>query len=261
MLLRRLEDLDPLEQLALIDMSYSRLSTYDECPAKYFYTYIAKEPRVFGPAASLGSVVHSVLEDVVGEPLDLPEMLELMVEHREEHDPEHLITEELWEVGKQVLTEFYDTHQDEEFHIIGKELPFALLIGSAKVIGYIDLVTRFKEHIAITDYKTGKWEVANKNIPENLQLGLYALAVAQEFPGIPIYAELYYLRSGNRKGHWFKPEDLESVHDRSLTQVQQMITDLNFNYTENPRPCQSYCDFARTGACKIGAQRLRDRRW
>ena len=261
MQLRAIEDLDPLEELSLINMSYSRLDMYSTCAAKYYYTYILKEPRVFGPAASLGSILHSVLEDVVGEPLVLDNMLELMTEHREKHDPEHLIDDDLWVAGRGILTEFYDNHEGEKLEIVGKELPFALLIGSAKVIGYIDLVTKHKdEYILVTDYKSGKWEVAAKNIPENLQIGLYALACAQLFPDMPIKAELYYLRSGKRKGHLFKPEDLEDVYARSLEQVQTMINDRHFKTTQNPRPCY-YCDFAISKACSTGAARLKKKPW
>ena len=51
--IRNLEDLTSLERLSLTDFSYSRLDTYKMCPSKYFYTYIQKEPRLFGEAAVL----------------------------------------------------------------------------------------------------------------------------------------------------------------------------------------------------------------
>ena len=51
--IRAIEDLDPLERLALVEFSYSRIDTYMQCPSKYFYSYIQKEPRLFGEAATL----------------------------------------------------------------------------------------------------------------------------------------------------------------------------------------------------------------
>lgn len=51
--IKAIEDLDPLQRLALVDFSYSRIDTYQQCPSKYFYTYIKKEPKVFGEAAVL----------------------------------------------------------------------------------------------------------------------------------------------------------------------------------------------------------------
>lgn len=51
--IKKIDDLDPLQKLALIDFSYSRIDTYQQCPSKYFYSYIKKEPRIFGEAAVL----------------------------------------------------------------------------------------------------------------------------------------------------------------------------------------------------------------
>lgn len=51
--IKKIEDLDPLQKLSLLDFSYSRLDTYAQCPSKYFYSYIQKEPRLFGEAATL----------------------------------------------------------------------------------------------------------------------------------------------------------------------------------------------------------------
>lgn len=51
--LKKIKDLDPIQKLALTEFSYSRIDTYLQCPSKYFYSYIQKEPRLFGEAATL----------------------------------------------------------------------------------------------------------------------------------------------------------------------------------------------------------------
>lgn len=51
--IKKIEDIDPLQRLTLTDFSYSRIDTYQQCPSKYFYTYIKKEPKSFGEAAVL----------------------------------------------------------------------------------------------------------------------------------------------------------------------------------------------------------------
>lgn len=249
------EDLSELEQLALINMSYSRLDTYDMCPSKYWFTYIQKEERVFGPAATLGNILHSVLEDHVGDELDYDQMLKTMHVHRESFDPDHEVGKELMTAGQVMLGEFIDRHEDEAFDIIGKELEFSLVIGSALVRGFIDLVIRDSNGvIKIIDYKSGKYEVAEKNIADNLQIGIYALAAAGMFPGEPVYAELYYLRSGRRKGHLFSTQDLERVYDDVLEKINHIINDRNFAATQQRWPC-SFCDFRKTGACRTGVSR------
>lgn len=51
--IKKIDELDPLQKLCLSDFSYSRIDTYKQCPSKYFYTYIKKEPKTFGEAAVL----------------------------------------------------------------------------------------------------------------------------------------------------------------------------------------------------------------
>lgn len=256
MKLLTLEDLDDLERMALINISYSRLDTYEMCPSKYFYTYIKKEDRQFGPAATLGTIIHSVLEDHVGTELKYSDMLVSMDEHRKIEDPDFQIDNKLYESGKEMVYEFVERHKDESFDVVGKELPFEIVIGSALVRGFIDLVLRDANgQLMVVDYKSGRWEVTFKDAPNNLQIGIYALAVSQIFPGEDIYAELYYLRSGRRKGHLFKQEDMDEVYNRTLEKIQVIINDQNFKATQNSRPC-SFCDFRKSGTCSTGVMRF-----
>ncbi|HJS83539.1 MAG TPA: PD-(D/E)XK nuclease family protein [Nitrososphaera sp.] len=257
---RKFEDLSELEKLSLIDISYSRLDTYETCPAKYFYTYIQKEDRLFGPAAALGNIVHRVLEMSVGEEdVELSDMLMLFDESRQIYDPDSLIDQELLDVGTGLLVEYVDRHGEEKIQVLGKEQAFSLIIGSARVNGYIDRVDlEPNDMIRVVDYKTGKMEIAAKDAAQNLQLGIYALATAERYPGHDIYAELYYLRTGRKKGHLFTYENLEAVYDRVLTQVNTIINDRSFRPTDQVRPC-TYCDHQKSGACPAGRARIRRR--
>ncbi len=122
------------------------------------------------------------------------------------------------------------------------------------VNGFIDRVDEYEDRIEIIDYKTGKWEVALKSIKDNMQLGIYALAASLVYPDKEIYAELYYLRSGKRKGHTFTRDDLENVKVSILKMGHTMMDDGNFLPTSNERVC-SFCDHAKSGACATGVMR------
>ena len=87
-----------------------------------------------------------------------------------------------------------------------------------------------------------------------MQLGIYALALHNIFPEKEIYAELYYLRSGKRKGHLFSFEDIENVKIKLLQSINVIISDNNFLPTSNVRIC-SYCDHAKSGTCGTGVFR------
>ncbi len=196
--IRDLKELTELEKLSLTDFSYSRIDTYKMCPSKYFYTYIQKEPRTFGEAAVLGNVVHDVLEDNVSsvELLDSVKIQNAYEKHLATRDPSGQINPELVGVGKEILEEFYDQYSETKFDVLHKEYGFRFVLGSYLISGYIDRIDSWGEDgVKIIDYKTGKWEVSPKDIPANLQLGIYAMAVDYIYPDKKVYAELYYLRS------------------------------------------------------------------
>ncbi len=104
--------------------------------------------------------------------------------------------------------------------------------------------------------RLGKWEVTQKDVPTNLQLGIYALAVSLAFPGKDIRAELYYLRSGRRKAHTFTKEDIEQVKINLLEKINQVVEDNSFLPTSNERNC-TFCDHAKSKACPTGVARLK----
>lgn len=251
-------EVHPLKRLALQDFSYSRLSTFTDCELKYFYSYIIKEKREFGAPATLGNIIHQALEYTLesGEKLSLYDLLQNYNNSRPDFDPDEQIPEELIFDGEEMLKEFYDRHQDDLFDIIAKEMPFSVVIGGGRFNGFIDLVWRDdKGNVKCCDFKSGKREVAAKNVSEDLQLGLYALVLQYLFPSQEeVYAELYYLRSGRRKGHLFTTDDLSKVKDRLTSLVSDVISKEDFKPTQNESSCY-WCDFAKNGVCSIGSRR------
>ena len=257
-MIRLEEDLHPLQRLALQDFSYSRLSTYTDCELKYFYSYILKEPREFGAPATLGNIIHQALEFTLesDEKLNLFELLENYRLSRPDYDPLELIPDNLIEDGQEMLKEFFDRHKEEKLDIVAKELPFSYVIGNGRFNGYIDLVWRDEQgNVRCTDYKSGKQEIPVKAVPDNLQLGLYALILQHMYPEqSSVYAELYYLRSGRRKGHLFTTDDLLRVESKLLSLVDEVLTKEHFKPVDNESNCY-WCDFGKNGTCPTGTRR------
>lgn len=262
-MIRFLDELSDLEKLALIPMSYSRISTYDMCNAKYFFSYVLKEPPLYGEAALLGNIVHAVLEEklqpnVPIEESDLDVLLAELEIQKPKVDKNNLVGEEFMEVGRVILEGFVDRHRGEEWPIYSKEMPFEVVIGPALIRGFMDRVDVYPDKIHITDYKTGKREVAKKNVHMDLQLGIYALVAERLFPGKDIYAELYYLRSARQKGHLFTRDDLAEIEVRLSETINGIIDQRWFPYTDEPRVC-SFCDHAASGTCSFGSRYFRSK--
>ena len=100
--LKAVDDIDYFQRLSLTDFSYSRIDTYDMCPSKYFFSYIKKEPRLFGEAAALGNIVHSVLEETVSneQVLQMDQMQKSFEENQKRLDPLGQISDQLIEARK-----------------------------------------------------------------------------------------------------------------------------------------------------------------
>ncbi len=260
-MIRLLDELTDLEKLALTPLSYSRVNTYDMCEAMYYYQYIQKEETLWGAPAKLGNVVHSVLEEQLerNKPIS-PWQLEAYMEEFEKqllvHDEDSIITEPQIESGYQMLEEFLVRHEGEKLPIFSKEYPFEIVIGQALFRGFIDRVDVTNEMIYITDYKSGRKEVTYKGVKDNLQVGIYAMALRKLVPNKPIYAELYYLKSGRQKGHLFTDDDLDAMEARLLKIVDEILTKRHFQPNGSPAVC-GFCDFAKTEVCKVGARRAR----
>lgn len=197
-----------------------------------------------------GNIVHSVLENLVSDtkPIVYDELKSEYETQKSKFDPNKKISADLISAGETILNEFYDQNEGSTFEVFDKEYEFNFIIGNYNIIGYIDRIDLYDDEVLIIDYKTGKWEVAQKDVSTNLQLGIYALAVSLAFPNKKITAELYYLRSGRRKRHTFLPEDIENVKINLVDSIKQIIDDTSFRPTDNSRSC-SYCDHAKTGAC------------
>ncbi len=268
---KNVDELDPLQQLGLIDVSYSRLNTLlDEkygCDLKYFFNYIVKIRSSSGPAALLGNVIHQALEFSVKNDQELDEVT-LYSEFEkalEQYDPDGtLIPQEMVSSGKIMVREYYDRHKKTKYsstislypEILGNELAFEIVVAGGRIRGFIDLVYQLDDTVFIIDFKTGKNEVANYKVPTNTQLGIYALAMKKMFPDKTISASLYYLKSAKQKTHVFSDEDLEEMVGEIESQIKYLKTKKDFKPTSNEYTCR-YCDYAQKAICPTGKSRLR----
>ena len=203
-----------------------------------------------------GNIVHTVLENVItnDSSLDYSQIETEYQKSKESYDPDQKISEQLISVGKEILDEFYDENINTQFNVYDKEYAFKYVLGNHLIIGFIDRIDVVGDQVTIVDYKTGKWEVSQKSIPSNLQLGIYAIAASELFPDKTITAELYYLRSGKHKSHTYTKDDLERLKQDVINSINEIINDNSFAATANSRACSS-CDHAKSGACGTGVFR------
>lgn len=251
---RDLSELTELEKLALQTSSYSRLNTFDWCPAQYFYNYILKYPQEFGAKALLGNVVHKALEIslVDGEEVDLGELLDNYRAAYEEYDPDaEIISDELYDQGISMLQDYVAREAGVPTEITTPELGFEFVFHATYFRGFIDNVYVTEDEVRLIDYKSGKFEVANNAVATNLQLGIYALYMKHLYPEKTITAHLYYLQSGKKKGHTYSDKDFEDIQTRLRIAIDGVRECRNYLPTRDKWKCKT-CSYAHDDTCPTG---------
>ena len=85
-----------------------------------------------------------------------------------------------------------ESNQNE---IVGIEVEFALKRNNIVIKGKIDRIEKNREdEFEIIDYKTSKTPMKPDELPESIQLNIYAHAVREKYKKLPQKAILVYLR-------------------------------------------------------------------
>lgn len=233
-------------------LSYSRISTYQQCPLLYRLQYIdglkPKEKFYF----SFGSTVHAAVEFFYRRKLPVPPTLEELIANYEANwqsegyaSPED--EEKYRAYGREILRNFWQTNRVSFRLPVATEHRFYVDIAGIKLGGIIDRVDKLDSGgLSVVDYKTSREFFTREHLENDLQLTLYQIAAEKTWM-LPIERlTLYHLRSNTpcaceprNKGQ------LEAARHTVLT-VAGNIEKGNFAPVENNYcPCDfpEYCPF------------------
>ena len=180
--------------------SYSKLTTFDNCPLQYRFAYVDKIDRDFENSieAFMGSKVHKALEELyknhkLGKILTLEELLAFYKKDwKKDYSEEIKIVRETTNaknylnLGLKYLTDYYNHYYPfNQDYTIGLEMEISLGLGEDIFIeGYIDRLA-FKDGIYyIHDYKTSSALPTKEDISDNKQLAIYAMAIKEKYHNV-----------------------------------------------------------------------------
>ncbi len=162
-----------------VRVSYSRLSTLENCELQYVLNEELGLGSPSGYQAWVGHLVHTLIEEY--ENGKLPQTLDGLreaAEHRwrQAEFPSFAVSEAFRRlVAEVMLLNWHRTYGESPS--LGREVRFEFGFDGATVTGYIDRIEGITSGgNRIVDYKTGKIDRAGK-AEENLQLGIYTIAV------------------------------------------------------------------------------------
>jgi putative RecB family exonuclease len=229
-------------------LSYSSISTYETCPAKYRFQYETRLPTSSSPALAFGETLHRTLYRFHDRPVpvapSLPELHEMLEGewvsdgYRDESE-ERLYREH----ARQVVTEYHRRNADSFRIPAALEFRFTVEVEGVELSGMIDRMDRLPGGgYEIIDYKTNRRLPPKATVDRDLQLSLYSLA-AKEIWGIePERLTLYFLLPGERMSTSRTAADASELRRRIGT-VAERISAGMFEPRQNPL-CD-WCDFQR----------------
>lgn len=230
-------------------LSYSRMTTYEECPLGYKFSYELKIPGKAKPYFSFGSTVHSSLQKFFEEVQagKEPSLEDLKKTYNANWLSEGYVipSQEAGyrRDGENALDAFYRRYQTDKVVPSHLEWKFTLAVGGHFITGVVDRIDPVGDGTcSIIDYKTGK-SSKQKDVDDSLQLTLYALAVRECLGLRAEKLSLYFLKSDEIVSSTRTDEQLAVVKDHVLS-VAESICARRFDPIPEAFKC-GRCDYAR----------------
>ncbi len=200
----------PLPAGATVRLSPSQVSGVLTCPRRYFLAREARGESEPGLAASLGSLIHLLVQEAVTHGWNLAEMTAQLdqVWHRLPFEAAWLSATERVEV-ELGLSRFLAWRDARNAEPLGVEVPFHLSIdvSGLRVVldGKVDWLERTSSGLRVVDFKTSRAAPTKAAVAGMEQLGIYQLAVASggfdqvaKGQASPVGATAVYLRQSGR---------------------------------------------------------------
>jgi RecB family exonuclease len=190
-----------------LQLSFSRVDTYQTCPLKYRFAYLDKLPCEPSPQLSWGSSIHAALEfwwsRKLPEPPPVEDLLQALYERWDDSGFETMARDEKlkwYRYAQDVLRRHHERFAPTYAPAVASEAWFELDLGDdLVVVGSIDHVQRTPSGgLGIVDWKTNRQAKSRRQVAGSLQLAIYTLACVELWGHEPEWVALDFVVSGVR---------------------------------------------------------------
>lgn len=181
-----------------MNLSYSKLRIYRQCPLRYRFTYLDRLPRrprkLFRAARRIH---HALMTWLVYAKEGRPSLEEAIRAYdrawglEAAEDP---TASRDYQEGREILHAFHEFNKDLPCAPAYLEHKFEIPVGSHLVSGSIDRVELTERGFEVIDYKLDRELRTRQEVEEDLQLGLYDLALREAHGVVPEALSLYFVR-------------------------------------------------------------------
>lgn len=207
-------------------LSPSSAAAYEQCPRRWRFKYVERQPEPSGQAALVGSFAHLVLEFLCGLPAQhrTPEQAKALAKDQWDdfaQDPDYvalaLDADQArafrWQAWLSIAG-LWDIEDPAAVEVVSTEQKVSVTLGEVPFVGIIDRVDRCADKLVVSDYKSGTLPGVRWRSDKVQQVMLYAAALARTAGEQPDRARLLYL--GQRI------LDV-SVTDRRIEEAEEML--------------------------------------
>jgi RecB family exonuclease len=226
-----------------MQLSYSKISTFQDCGWRYKLRYVNKVPSKPKPYFRFGTVLHAVLGRFYLYPGEGRPSLDYMLSLFDERWPRLQNTAQPnRDKGEQILRSFYERNIEHWRPPVYAECVFDVPIGRHMVTGVFDRVDKLWDgQIEVIDYKTHTRVPTQEELDTDLQLSLYALAFEYISGRIPDVLSIYHLRENRKLSTTRSSEQLSEVRQMVLHTGDRICQRKGFAPKENDN-CR-WCDY------------------
>ena len=240
------------EKLEKFQISPSSISNWLDCENKFFYHNICKIPGLPSAPTSFGSLLHEVLEYIVGgdhlqpNPTEISNIVDnVFLEFQHRFHPLHRNTYRNY--AKTVIVNYLTNYPILQKPLYTEKRLTTTLGNGVKILGVIDRIDSSPNGFHVVDYKSNKFaENIEPFIDENnigngfwKQATIYKRLIINNFPDIKnITLSFDYLTLNKRKE--FDSESSENF-ENWLSTIWEEIQSLRLNKTCTDQACV-YCE-------------------
>ncbi|MEN6520384.1 MAG: PD-(D/E)XK nuclease family protein [Armatimonadota bacterium] len=206
------------------EISPTKLRMYLGCQLMYKLVYITRVGRYYyspNIGDSFGGSLHRALNDfhaAGGHETQTPEQLVERMKNTwvgagynsREEEKEYI------EFGAKILEEYYENLKSVESTTLFTECRLKYDMGDFALVGRIDrLDERSDGALEVIDYKTGRRDVTNEEVANDLAMSIYQLLVKKNYPGKRVVATIQCLSNGRSA--------TAELSDEELLELEEMI--------------------------------------
>lgn len=249
--------------------SFSRLNSYEDCPYRWYLTYIKHKPETGKFFASYGSFIHKLIERY----------------YTGEIDKENMLLEFLTKFSKNVCgarpsdtvvtkyinqaVEYFRSFEPLPFNMVAIEDKVEFNIEGIPFVGFIDFLGEENGEYIIVDNKSRdlkprshriKPTKSDKELDSMLrQLYLYSAAVYQKYGKFPKELCFNCFRTGILLREPFKIEAYNSTIQWAKDRIAEISADTDFNPRQSFFACQYICGVS--DDCIYDIEAFKERMW